>query len=119
GGAAPAEAWVVLPTVAGRPSHPRLVLANPGPEPIAVRLSALPPAGATEVPGPVRVELPARAAVSAPAAFVEALPGAAVLAVSEGGTFLAVSASTSLGQEGLAGNAAALGVAVPARWVSR
>jgi hypothetical protein len=119
GTASPAGAWVVLPTVAGRPSHPRLVLANPGAEPIAVRLQALPPPGSAGVPAPVTVEVPARATVSAPGAFVEALPGAAVLAVAEEGTFLAASASTSLGREGLAGHAAALGVAVPARWVSR
>ena len=117
GAAVPASAWVVLPAVAGRPAHPRLVLANPGSAPVAVTLVALPGAGAVAPPAPTVVQVPGGSTVAAPAAFVEALPGAAVLAVAPEGTFVAASASNSLGREGFAGYAAALGVPVPERWV--
>jgi hypothetical protein len=116
GAAAPARAWVVLPAVAGRPAHPRVVLANPGSAPVTVTLVALPGGGAVG-PGPIVVEVPGGSTVAAPAAFVEALPGAAVLAVADDGTFVAASASNSLGRRGSAAYAAALGVPVPGRWI--
>ncbi len=116
GAAVPAPAWVVLPTVAGRPAHPRLVLANPGNAPVAVTLVPL-PGGSAAPPAPIVVEVPGGSTRAAPAAFVEALPGAAVLAVAGEGTFVAASASNSLGREGYAAYAAALGVPVPEPWV--
>lgn len=112
GGAEPASAWVVLPAVFGSPSHPRLVLANPGSEPIQVTLSTLSPGGA----GSVVVTVPARRTVTAPKAFVESAPEAAVLAVAPTGTFVAAAASYSRGREGFATYAVALGVPIPPAW---
>ncbi|HXF72439.1 MAG TPA: hypothetical protein VNO79_07520, partial [Actinomycetota bacterium] len=93
------------------------VLANPGSAPVAVTLVPLPVAGTAAPPGPVVVEVPGGATRPAPAALVEALPAAAVLAVAREGTFVAASASNSLGREGFAGYAAALGVPVPRAWI--
>jgi hypothetical protein len=53
----------------------------------------------------------------APKAFVEAAPQGAVLAVAEAGTFVPASASYSLGREGFATYAVALGIPIPAGWV--
>ncbi len=112
GGASPGPAWVVLPAVAGEPSHPRLVLVNPGREPAWVVLRFLPPQE-TALPAAVTLRVPPGSAVTAPRSFVEALPEAAVLAVARSGTFVPAAASSSLGRLGLAGYAVSLGVEVP------
>jgi hypothetical protein len=107
-GAEPATSWVVLPTVAGSPSHPGLVLANPGTEPTEVTLSFM-------SPGPdqqVTVSVPPRSTAEAPQRFLNVAPEAGVVARATSGTFVAASASYSLGIEGYAGYAVALGIPI-------
>ena len=107
-GAEPAASWVVLPAVAGSPSHPGLVLANPGTEPAEVTLSFL-------SPGPdrqVTVAVPAQSTAEAPERFLNLAPEVGVLAKASSGTFVPASASYSLGIEGFAGYAVALGIPI-------
>jgi len=107
-GAEPASSWVVLPTVAGSPSHPGLVLANPGTEPAEVTLSFL-------TPGPdqqVTVTVQPQSTATAPESFLSVAPEVGVLATASSGTFVAASASYSLGIEGFAGYAVALGIPI-------
>jgi len=109
-GAQPASSWIVLPTVEGSPSNPGLVLANPGTEPAEVTLSFL-------APGPdqqVTVTVPPGSTAEAPESFLEAAPDAGVLAQATSGTFVPASASYSLGVEGFAAYAVALGIPIPA-----
>ena len=108
-GAQPASSWIVLPAVAGEPSNPGLVLANPGTEPAVITLSFL-------VPGPaeqVTVTVPAGSTVAAPEGFLQAAPEAGVSATATSGTFIPATASYSLGQEGFATYAVALGIPIP------
>jgi uncharacterized protein DUF5719 len=116
GPARPAGAWVLLPAVGGPPYHSGAVLANPGSQPIEVRLSYLPSGTQEPAPAPITVHVPAQRTVTVPAAFVQARPLAAILAVSENGTFVPAEASYSLGLRGYAAYAVALGVPIPARW---
>jgi hypothetical protein len=109
-GAEPAASWVVLPTVAGSPSNPGLVLANPGDQPAEVTLSFL-------APGPdqqVSVTVPPGSTAEVPASFLRVAPEVGVVAIASSGTFVPASASYSLGVEGFAAYAAALGIVVPA-----
>lgn len=111
-----AGAWIVLPSVAGEPSSPAIVLANPGEEPATVTLTALPSPGAPS-PEPVTVEVPPLATVTAPEAFAAATGTSSVMAVATDGTFVPASASYSLGREGFATFAVAVGVRIPDAWV--
>lgn len=116
GATEPARAWILLPSVIGEPAHPQIALTNPGPSPISVTLRTLPAEeGAALSRATVRV--PAGATVLAPRGFVAQAAGGGVLAVSEGGTFVPVSASYALGREGWATYAVAVGVPVPERWI--
>lgn len=117
GASAPAAAWVVLPAIAGSPAHPGLVIANPGSEPVRVTLSFLPGPETGSPPGPVTVTVPAGRTVGAPKDFLEAAPNAAVLAVADAGTFVPAASSYSLGREGIATFAVALGVPIPEAWI--
>jgi hypothetical protein len=117
GATAASTAWVVLPAVAGDPSHAGLVLANPGDVDATVTLAALGETG-VETPTPVTVNIPPGATVAAPKAFVEAAASDAIVAVARSGTFVPASASYSLGREGYATYAVSTGVPIPAAWVS-
>jgi hypothetical protein len=108
-GAQPASSWIVLPAVAGEPSNPGLVLANPGTEPAVVTLSFLRPGPAEQV----TVTVPAGSTVAAPEGFLRAAPEAGVSATAKSGTFIPATASYSLGQEGFATYAVALGIRIP------
>ena len=110
GTAEPATAWVILPTVAGEPNTPGMVLGNPGSTPLEVSLTLL---GASGQIDRIAVTVAATSAVDVPVAFLEQDPTAAVVAVSADGAFVAAGASSSLGQEGVAGYAVAMGVVVP------
>jgi hypothetical protein len=109
-GAVPARSWLILPAVVGSPSHPGLVLANPGQEPAVITLSYV----GTSSGQSVTVTVPPRRTVAAPVGFLEASPDSAVLAVASEGTFVAAAASYSLGREGFATYAVALGIPIPA-----
>jgi hypothetical protein len=108
-GAQPASSWIVLPAVAGEPSNPGLVLANPGTEPAVVTLSFLAPGPAEQV----TVTVPAGSTVAAPKGFLRAAPEAGVSATATSGTFIPATASYSLGHEGFATYAVALGIPIP------
>jgi hypothetical protein len=111
GVSAPASSWIVLPTVAGEPSSPGMVLTNTGPEDVVVTLTRMTATGSD--PDTLEVTVPAARTAAVPARFLESDPTAAVLASSTGGTFVAAGASSSLGKLGIAGYAVAAGVPVP------
>jgi len=108
-GARPADSWLVMPAVAGAPANPGMVLANPGPEPVEVTLRYLEPGPQEEL----TVSVPPEATVQVPAAFLFLAPEAGVWAQSGTGTFVVASVSYSLGAEGQATYAVALGIPVP------
>lgn len=116
GATSPSSAWVILPAVAGAPSHGGLVLADPGDEPAEVTLSFL-PLGTEPPTAPITVTVPPRRTVSVPREWVESEPGVAVLAVASSGTFVPAAASYSLGREGYATYAVSLGVPIPDAWI--
>ena len=101
----------MLPTVAGEPNHPGMVLGNPGSASVEVSLSLLGEGGVLDR---IAVIVPATSAVDVPATFLEQDPTAAVVAVSAGAPFVTTGASSSLGQEGVADYAVSAGVMVPA-----
>jgi hypothetical protein len=109
GGAAPASRIVVLPTVAGDPSTPGLVVTDPGMTAATVTLHALSPGG----PNDVTLDVAAGSSASAPTAFLSAAEDAGVLVTATGGPVIAAGASESLGQKGIAAYAMAVGIAVP------
>jgi hypothetical protein len=112
----PSRAWVILPAVAGRPSHAGAVVVNPGPDPVGIELSYL-PSGTEPPPGPITMRVPGLRAVAVPSAFVQARPLGAILAIATAGTFVPAAASYSLGREGYAAYAVSLGVPIPEQWV--
>lgn len=116
GASQPGAAWVLTPSVIGQPSHPQIVLANPGAEPASVTLSVLPVEGAS-APPPVTVGIPPGGTVLAPKGFTAQAATSSVLAVASTGTFVPVSASYALGREGYATYAVAVGVRLPDGWV--
>jgi Family of unknown function (DUF5719) len=116
GASAPAAAWVVLPSIAGAPAHPGLILTNPGDVPAVVKLSLLPSAPGT-VPPPETVTIQPGRVVAGPKLFVTAKPFAAILVTAESGTVVPSAASYSLGQDGNATYAVSLGVPIPDAWI--
>jgi Family of unknown function (DUF5719) len=109
---APATSWIVTPTVAGLPASPGIVLVNPGSDPVRVTLHLLTPASDAPVED-VTVTVPPASTVGAPGGFLESAPTASVLVTTDGGTVVALGASTSLGDKGIAGYALAAGLPVP------
>lgn len=108
-GAAPGSTWVVLPTVAGDPAKPGLVITNPGTSAATVTLHAL----TSDGPNDVTLDVSAGSSVAAPAAFLTADETAGILVTATTGQVIAAGASESLGIKGVAGYAIAVGVAVP------
>ena len=84
---------------------------QPGTEPAVVTLSFLAPGPAEQV----TVTVPAGSTVAAPEGFLRAAPEAGVSATATSGTFIPATASYSLGQEGFATYAVALGIRSPGR----
>jgi hypothetical protein len=112
GPAVPAASWVVLPAVAGEPSHAGMVLTNAGQVAADVRLSYL-SSGAEAPPSPVTVTVPPLRTVAVPADFVQARPRSAIVAVASRGAFVPAAASYSFGTEGYGSYAVSLGVPIP------
>jgi Family of unknown function (DUF5719) len=108
-GASVAASWLVMPTVAGSPAHPGMVLANPGSETAEVTLRYLSPGP----PEQLTLSVPPRATVEVPQAFLLVAPETGVWATAGTGTFVIASASSSLGAEGRATYAVSLGIPVP------
>jgi len=107
GTAAPAPAWVVLPTAIGGAAVPALVLVNPGETPVTVTASLL-DGGADSV----SITIPPRRTAAVPAGFLRRDLTAGVLIAGDG-AFVALGAGTSgPGQTGW--YALSMGVPVPA-----
>jgi hypothetical protein len=85
------------------------VLTNPGTEPAVVTLGFLSPGPAEQI----SVSVPPGSTVEAPEEFLGVAPEAAVWAKATSGTFIPAAASYSLGHDGLATYAAALGIEIP------
>ena len=107
-GALPASSWIVLPAVAGEPSNPGIVLANPGAEPALVTLGFLSPGPGEQI----SVRVPPGSTVQVPEEFLRIAPEAGVRAEATSGTFIPAAASYSLGHDGFATYAVALGIAI-------
>lgn len=114
GALAAATTWIVTPTVAGEPAHPGLVLVNTSGEDAQVVLHLIASVGDSPA-ADITVKVPAASTVGVPSDFLASVPQAGVLATSDGPPIVAMGASTSLGQKGIADYALALGVPVPAR----
>jgi uncharacterized protein DUF5719 len=112
GAATAATSWVVLPTVACALNIPGLVVVDPGGAEATVTLHALPD-GEGPSPRDATVAVPATRAIAAPARFLGVDPTAAVLVTSSREPILASGASSSCGQNGVAGFAVASGIPVP------
>ena len=112
GAVQPGSDWVVLPAIAGEPSHPGLVIVNPGNTAVTVTLHALAPEGATPPPD-ITLVVPAGGSVrTAPADFLDEDHRSAIEVRAEGGDVIAMAASTSLGNGGLSTYALSMGVAL-------
>jgi hypothetical protein len=114
GATTPADRWVVLPTVAGEPARPGIVLVNPSDDPSQVEVVRLPrrdgPVGET-----LTIDVPANGVASVPADFLsQALDAGLVVTVVDGAPVIALSASTSLGTEGRSVYGLATGLPWPA-----
>ena len=108
-GALPASSWIVLPAVAGEPSNPGLVLANPGVESAVVTLGFLSPGPAEQI----SVRVPPGSTVEVPEEFLRVAPESGVRAEAMSGTFIPAAASYSLGHDGFATYAVAVGIPIP------
>jgi hypothetical protein len=111
GAAEPGSDWLVLPAIAGEPSHPGLVIVNPGNTTVTVTLHALAPEGVTPPPD-ITFVVPAASVRTAPRDFLNEDHRSAIEVRAEGGDVIAMAASTSLGNEGLSTYALSIGVAV-------
>jgi hypothetical protein len=112
GALGPESAWVVLPTVGGEPSHPGLVIVNPGTEGVHVTLHMIDTEGAV-VPADITMTVRAETAVAAPVGFLQGAPTGAILVRSDGAPIVVLGGSTSLGRGGSDGYALSLGVPTP------
>jgi uncharacterized protein DUF5719 len=112
GTAAPGPAWLVMPTVAGDPPSPGLVIVDPGDAPVDVTLRLL-PTGQTDPGEPLTITVAAQQALAVPTSFLMRDPKAAIL-VSATGSIVALGASTSEGRHGLTDYGMAIGIPVPA-----
>jgi len=111
GAAQPGSDWLVLPAIAGEPSHPGLVIVNPGNTIVTVTLHALAPEGATPPPD-ITLVVPAGSVRTAPPDFLNEDHRSAIEVRADGGDVIAMAACTSLGNEGLSTYALSMGVAV-------
>lgn len=107
-GAVAGSRWIVLPTVAGDPATPGLVITNPGTEGASVSLHVL----SADGPRDVTLDISAGSSIAAPTAFLVAAGEAGMLITATAGKVVAAGASGSLGMHGVAGYAIAVGVAV-------
>jgi hypothetical protein len=112
GASTPGPAWLVMPTVAGNPPSPGLVIVNPGEASVDVTLRLL-PEGPTDPGEPVTITVPAQQALAVPTTFLARDPKAAVM-VSATGSIVALGASTSEGRHGLSDYGMSVGIPVPA-----
>ena len=108
-GARPADSWLVMPAVAGAPPTPVWCSPTRGRNRSRSRCAIWSRARKEEL----TVSVPPEATVQVPAAFLFLAPEAGVWAQFGTGTFVVASVSYSLGAEGRATYAVALGIPVP------
>ena len=110
----PSPAWVVMPTVAGEPARPGLLLLNPGRSEVTATVTALP--GETRgAAGTTTITVAPGSVAGVPREFLDRVGDASLLVESDGSPIVALGASTSLGNEGLSVYALAIGVPIPQR----
>ena len=111
GAVAPGSAWIVSPTVDGEPSHPQLVLVDPGPTAVQVTLRLL-TLGSGPASPQVTITVAAGRVAGAPKGFLEKDDRAAVLVTADG-PIVVLGTSTSGRANGLASYGSAVGIPVP------
>ena len=113
GTTAPATHWVVLPAIAGEPSAPGIVIADPGSGSVTVTLHALSSEGAS-APADVTITIDAGSVVQVPSSFLDQTHTSAIEIRCEGeGVVVPMAASTSLGVKGRSTYALSMGVVAP------
>jgi hypothetical protein len=113
GATTPANRWVVLPTVAGEPARPGIVIANPSDTPSQVQVVRLPRRDGA-VGETLTIDVPANGVESVPADYLaQALDAGVVVTVVDGAPVIALGASTSLGTEGRSVYGMATGIPWP------
>ena len=105
-------AWVVMPTIAGDPARPGLLVLNPGRSETTVTVTALPSGGQTSA-ATTTITLPPGSVAGVPRQFLDGIGDASLVVRSDGSPIVALGASTSLGNEGLSLSALAIGVPIP------
>jgi Family of unknown function (DUF5719) len=104
--------WLVLPAVS-RVSSPGAVLVNDGEEDVVATAELLPQEGGTAA-APVTVRVPAHGTAAVPPDLWLSGPGAAILVRAEGGSLVALAASTSHARGRVDAFALSMGIPVPA-----
>ena len=111
GASAPSEAWVVLPTIAGEPARPGLLVLNPGRSEATVTVTAIPTEGRASE-GATTITVPPGSVAGVPREFLDGVGAASLRVDSAGSPIVALGASTSLGNDGLSVYALAIGVPI-------
>jgi hypothetical protein len=106
------ESWLVLPAASSANAVPGAVLVNDGDSDVVATLELLPRAGETAAT-PATLRVPAHAAAAVPPEFWASAPGAAMLVRAEGGSLVALAATTSPGRGSADAFALSMGVALP------
>jgi hypothetical protein len=111
GARAASEEWVVLPTIAGEPARPGLLVLNPGRSEATVVVTAI-PSGGQSAAATTTITVPPGSVAGVPREFLDGVGDASLRVVSVGSPVVAVGASTSLGNDGLSVYALAIGVPI-------
>ena len=111
GSSGPAPAWVVLPAGLNDASEPSLVLVNDGDTAVVATVELLGSSGGTAA-APITVDVPPHAAATVPPDFLASALGSAVLVRVEGGSVVALAASSTSGDK-RGGGAYALSLGLP------
>jgi len=112
GAVTPADSWLVLPAVSSTTSTPGAVLVNDGDVDVEATVELLPQEGGTAA-APITVHVPAHSAAAVPPELWASGPGAAMLISAEGGSLVALAASTSRGAGDAEAFALSVGVPLP------
>jgi hypothetical protein len=111
GAPAASEGWVVLPTIAGEPARPGLLVLNPGRSEATVVVTAI-PSGGQAAAATTTITVPPGAVAGVPREFLDGVGDASLRVVAVGSPVVALGASTSLGNDGLSVYALAIGVPI-------
>jgi hypothetical protein len=106
------ESWLVLPAASSASAIPGAVLVNEGGLDVVATVELLPQEVDTTA-ATVTVRIPAHSAAAVPPEFWSTAPGAAMLIQAEGGSLVALAASTSPGEGSADAFALSMGVPIP------